>query len=182
MPRDCRTWPPRWPWLSGINRRVPQVLAFHEGGKRMRPGKGSSLSRGAGRRPTTRPGGVGKDFRRLGLPGQSAGSSSRPSSRPESLSGARTEGVEAVLDARKACIEERSAIGNGVSTAEVRLTTQTGRSPPHPGVGGPPCIGGRMPRSVADRRADTRREPQVRHGRQEGLLTALRAMPGQGIS
>ncbi|NMA26657.1 MAG: hypothetical protein GX934_02710, partial [Burkholderiales bacterium] len=30
------------------------------------------------------------------------------------------------LDARKACIEERSVVGNYVSTAEVRLTTQTG--------------------------------------------------------
>ncbi|NMA29035.1 MAG: hypothetical protein GX934_14875, partial [Burkholderiales bacterium] len=29
------------------------------------------------------------------------------------------------LDARKACIEERSVVGNYVSTAEVRLTTQT---------------------------------------------------------
>jgi hypothetical protein len=45
----------------------------------------------------------------------------------------RTEGVEAVLDARKACIEERSAIGNGVSTAEVRLTTQTGPERPESG-------------------------------------------------
>jgi len=40
--------------------------------------------------------------------------------------GVRTEGVEAGLDARKACIEERSVVGNYVSTAEVRLTTQTG--------------------------------------------------------
>ncbi|NMA28359.1 MAG: hypothetical protein GX934_11390, partial [Burkholderiales bacterium] len=37
---------------------------------------------------------------------------------------------------RKACIEERSVVGNYVSTAEVRLTTQTGPSHPHPGVGG----------------------------------------------
>ena len=49
------------------------------------------------------------------------------------LPGVRTEGVEAVLDARKACIEERSAIGNGVSTAEVRLTTQTGPERPESG-------------------------------------------------
>jgi len=42
------------------------------------------------------------------------------------LPGVRTEGVEAGLDARKACIEERSVVGNYVSTAEVRLTTQTG--------------------------------------------------------
>ncbi len=40
--------------------------------------------------------------------------------------GVRTEGVEAGLDARKACIEERSVVGSYVSTAEVRLTTQTG--------------------------------------------------------
>ncbi|NMA27241.1 MAG: hypothetical protein GX934_05715, partial [Burkholderiales bacterium] len=33
-------------------------------------------------------------------------------------------------------IEERSVVGNYVSTAEVRLTTQTGPSHPHPGVGG----------------------------------------------
>ncbi|NMA29343.1 MAG: hypothetical protein GX934_16425 [Burkholderiales bacterium] len=32
--------------------------------------------------------------------------------------------------------EERSVVGNYVSTAEVRLTTQTGPSHPHPGVGG----------------------------------------------
>ncbi|NMA28698.1 MAG: hypothetical protein GX934_13155 [Burkholderiales bacterium] len=32
--------------------------------------------------------------------------------------------------------EERSVVGNQVSTAEVRLTTQTGPSHPHPGVGG----------------------------------------------
>ncbi|NMA26422.1 MAG: hypothetical protein GX934_01495, partial [Burkholderiales bacterium] len=38
----------------------------------------------------------------------------------------RTEALEAGLDARKACIEERSVVGNYVSTAEVRLTTQTG--------------------------------------------------------
>ncbi|MGI5844479.1 MAG: hypothetical protein ACOX9B_09930 [Candidatus Xenobium sp.] len=38
----------------------------------------------------------------------------------------RTEAIEAGLDARKACIEERSVVGNYVSTAEVRLTTQTG--------------------------------------------------------
>ncbi|MGI5845325.1 MAG: hypothetical protein ACOX9B_14275 [Candidatus Xenobium sp.] len=48
----------------------------------------------------------------------------------------RTEAIEAGLDARKACIEERSVVGNYVSTAEVRLTTQTGPSHPHPGVGG----------------------------------------------
>ncbi len=41
-------------------------------------------------------------------------------------SGVRTEGAEAGLDARKACIEERSVVGNYVSTTEVRLTTQTG--------------------------------------------------------
>jgi len=40
--------------------------------------------------------------------------------------GVRTEGVEAGLDARKACIEERSVVGDYVSTAEVRLRTQTG--------------------------------------------------------
>ena len=50
--------------------------------------------------------------------------------------GVRTEAIEAGLDARKACIEERSVVGNYVSTAEVRLTTQTGPSHPHPGVGG----------------------------------------------
>ncbi|NMA29309.1 MAG: hypothetical protein GX934_16255 [Burkholderiales bacterium] len=38
----------------------------------------------------------------------------------------RTEAIEVGLDARKACIEERSVVGNYVSTAEVRLTTQTG--------------------------------------------------------
>ncbi len=43
------------------------------------------------------------------------------------LPGVRTEGFEAGLDARKACIEERSVVGNYVSTAEVRLTTQTAR-------------------------------------------------------
>ncbi|MGI5843560.1 MAG: hypothetical protein ACOX9B_05200 [Candidatus Xenobium sp.] len=32
--------------------------------------------------------------------------------------------------------EERSVVGNYVSTAEVRLTTQTGPSHPRPGVGG----------------------------------------------
>ncbi|NMA28738.1 MAG: hypothetical protein GX934_13355, partial [Burkholderiales bacterium] len=48
----------------------------------------------------------------------------------------RTEAIEAGPDARKACIEERSVVGNYVSTAEVRLTTQTGPSHPHPGVGG----------------------------------------------
>ncbi|MGI5844577.1 MAG: hypothetical protein ACOX9B_10425 [Candidatus Xenobium sp.] len=32
--------------------------------------------------------------------------------------------------------EERSVVGNYVSTAEVRLTMQTGPSHPHPGVGG----------------------------------------------
>ncbi|NMA27334.1 MAG: hypothetical protein GX934_06185, partial [Burkholderiales bacterium] len=48
----------------------------------------------------------------------------------------RTEAIEAGLDARKACIEERSVVGNYVSTAEVRLTTQTVPSHPHPGVGG----------------------------------------------
>ena len=49
----------------------------------------------------------------------------------------RTEGVEAGLDARKACIEERSVVGNYVSTAEVRLTTQTGpRRRPNATVGG----------------------------------------------
>ncbi|NMA28499.1 MAG: hypothetical protein GX934_12140, partial [Burkholderiales bacterium] len=32
--------------------------------------------------------------------------------------------------------EERSVVGSYVSTAEVRLTTQTGPSHPHPGVGG----------------------------------------------
>jgi len=42
------------------------------------------------------------------------------------LPGVRTEGVEAGLDARKACIEERSVVGNYVSTAEVRLARQTG--------------------------------------------------------
>ena len=41
-------------------------------------------------------------------------------------SGVRTEGAEAGLDARKACIEERSVVGYYVSTTEVRLTTQTG--------------------------------------------------------
>jgi len=51
--------------------------------------------------------------------------------------GVRTEGVEAGLDARKACVEERSVVGNYVSTAEVRLTTQTGPSHPYLGVGGP---------------------------------------------
>ncbi len=51
--------------------------------------------------------------------------------------GVRTEGVEAGLDARKACIEERSVVGNYVSTAEVRLTTQTGpRRLPNATVGG----------------------------------------------
>ncbi|NMA27852.1 MAG: hypothetical protein GX934_08820, partial [Burkholderiales bacterium] len=50
--------------------------------------------------------------------------------------GVRTEAIEVGLDARKACIEERSVVGNYVSTAEVRLTTQTGPSHPHPGVGG----------------------------------------------
>ncbi|MGI5844442.1 MAG: hypothetical protein ACOX9B_09745 [Candidatus Xenobium sp.] len=30
----------------------------------------------------------------------------------------------------------RSVVGNHVSTAEVRLTTQAGASHPHPGVGG----------------------------------------------
>ena len=45
--------------------------------------------------------------------------------------GVRTEGAEAGLDARKACIEERSVVGNYVSTAEVRLTTQTGPSHPY---------------------------------------------------
>jgi hypothetical protein len=39
--------------------------------------------------------------------------------------GVSTEAIEAGLDARKACIEERSVVGNYVSTAEVRLTTQT---------------------------------------------------------
>ena len=63
--------------------------------------------------------------------------------------GVRTEGVEAGLDARKACVEERSVVGNYVSTAEVRLTTQTGPDPrPNATVGGgfreprqppPPC-------------------------------------------
>ncbi|MGI5844837.1 MAG: hypothetical protein ACOX9B_11740 [Candidatus Xenobium sp.] len=49
----------------------------------------------------------------------------------------RTEGVEAGLDARKACIEERSVVGNYVSTAEVRLTTQTGpHRRPNATVGG----------------------------------------------
>ncbi|MGI5845240.1 MAG: hypothetical protein ACOX9B_13845, partial [Candidatus Xenobium sp.] len=47
----------------------------------------------------------------------------------------RTEAIEAGLDARKACIEERSVVGNYVSTAEVRLTTQTGPSPPTPWCG-----------------------------------------------
>ncbi|MGI5845042.1 MAG: hypothetical protein ACOX9B_12815 [Candidatus Xenobium sp.] len=46
------------------------------------------------------------------------------------------EAIEAGLDARKACIDERSVVGNYASTAEVRLTTQTGPSHPHPGVGG----------------------------------------------
>ncbi|MGI5842653.1 MAG: hypothetical protein ACOX9B_00515 [Candidatus Xenobium sp.] len=32
--------------------------------------------------------------------------------------------------------EERSVVGNYVSTAEVRLTAQTGPSHLHPGVGG----------------------------------------------
>ncbi|MGI5842981.1 MAG: hypothetical protein ACOX9B_02180 [Candidatus Xenobium sp.] len=32
--------------------------------------------------------------------------------------------------------EERSVVGNYVSTAEMRLTTQTDPSHPHPGVGG----------------------------------------------
>ena len=50
--------------------------------------------------------------------------------------GVRTEAIEAGLDVRKACLEERSAVGNYASTAEVRLTTQTGPSHPHPGVGG----------------------------------------------
>jgi len=51
--------------------------------------------------------------------------------------GVRTEGVEAGLDARKACIEERSVVGNYVSTAEVRLTTQTGpHRRPNATVGG----------------------------------------------
>jgi len=51
--------------------------------------------------------------------------------------GLRTEGVEAGLDARKACIKERSVVGNYVSTAEVRLTTQTGRHRrPNATVGG----------------------------------------------
>ncbi|MGI5843638.1 MAG: hypothetical protein ACOX9B_05615 [Candidatus Xenobium sp.] len=58
----------------------------------------------------------------------------------------RTEAIEAGLDARKACIEERSVVGNYVSTAEVRLTTQTGPSHPHPGVGGSQRLDGRMPR------------------------------------
>jgi hypothetical protein len=52
--------------------------------------------------------------------------------------GVRTEAIEAGLDARKACIEERSVVGNYVSTAEVRLTTQTGpdRRPNATGGGG----------------------------------------------
>jgi len=60
--------------------------------------------------------------------------------------GVRTEGVEAGLDARKACIEERSVVGYYVSTAEVRLTTQTGPSHPHQLWVGHKCIIGQMPR------------------------------------
>jgi len=40
--------------------------------------------------------------------------------------GVSTEGVETGSDARKACLEERSVAGAYVSTAEVRLTKQTG--------------------------------------------------------
>ncbi|MGI5844424.1 MAG: hypothetical protein ACOX9B_09650 [Candidatus Xenobium sp.] len=43
--------------------------------------------------------------------------------------------------------EERNVVGNYVSTAEVRLTTQTGPSHPRPGVGGvSKGLDGRMPR------------------------------------
>ena len=58
-----------------------------------------------------------------GRPGPRAG---HPRLRLNPPSGVRTEGAEAGLDARKACIEERSVVGNYVSTTEVRLTTQTG--------------------------------------------------------
>ena len=47
----------------------------------------------------------------------------------------RTEAIESGQDARKACIEERSVVGNYVGTAEVLLTTQTGPSHSHPDVG-----------------------------------------------
>jgi hypothetical protein len=61
--------------------------------------------------------------------------------------GVRTEVIKAGLDARKACIEERSVVGNYVSTAEVRLTTQTGPSPPTTLVWvGSQRLDGRMPR------------------------------------
>ncbi|MGI5845291.1 MAG: hypothetical protein ACOX9B_14105 [Candidatus Xenobium sp.] len=72
----------------------------------------------------------------------------------------RTEAIEAGPDARKACIEERSVVGNYVSTAEVRLTTQTGPSHPHPGVGGgSQRLDGRMPRQAPDSGRGTPRLP-----------------------
>ncbi|MGI5845305.1 MAG: hypothetical protein ACOX9B_14175 [Candidatus Xenobium sp.] len=84
----------------------------------------------------------------------------------------RTEAIEAGLDARKACIKGGSVVGNYVSTAEVRLTTQTDPSHPRPGVGG----------FSTPRRSNAKPGGGFRAEKGEGASGGLRWVSGQAVA